>query len=69
MYRASEFTKQGSSMAPLRKRGTDATGRTWRFGQGRFTRRPDQDTAAKFHSARNQAFTTRAEVTGVLMAA
>jgi putative transposase len=34
-----------------------------------FTRRPDQDTAAKFHSARNQAFTNWAEVTGALMAA
>ena len=32
-------------------------------------RRPDQDTAAKFHSARSQAFTTWAEVTGVAMAA
>ena len=31
-------------------------------------RRPNQDTAAKFHSARNQAFDTRAEVTGVVMA-
>jgi hypothetical protein len=34
-----------------------------------FTRRPNQDTAAKFHSARNQAFTNWVEVTGVLMAA
>jgi hypothetical protein len=34
-----------------------------------FARRPNQDTAAKFHSARNQAFTTWAEVTGVAMAA
>jgi putative transposase len=34
-----------------------------------FTRRSNQDTAAKFHSARNQAFTTWAEVTGVAMAA
>ena len=34
-----------------------------------FVRRPNQDTAAKFHSARNQAFTTWAEVTGVAMAA
>ena len=33
-----------------------------------FTRRSNQDTAAKFHSARNQAFTTWAEVTGVAMA-
>jgi putative transposase len=34
-----------------------------------FSRRPDQDTAATFHSARNQAFTTWAEVTDVAMAA
>ncbi len=34
-----------------------------------FSRRPSQDTAAKFHSARNQAFTIWAEVTGVAMAA
>jgi putative transposase len=34
-----------------------------------FTRSADQDTAAKFHSARSQAFTNWAEVTGVLMAA
>jgi putative transposase len=34
-----------------------------------FTRRPSQDTAVKFHTARNQAFTTWAEVTGVAMAA
>ena len=34
-----------------------------------FTRRPSQDTAAKFHSARSQAFTAWAEVTGVAMAA
>jgi putative transposase len=34
-----------------------------------FIRRPDQDTAARFHSARNQAFTNWAEVTGVAMAA
>jgi hypothetical protein len=34
-----------------------------------FSRRPNQDTAAKFHSARNQAFTTWAKVTGVTMAA
>jgi putative transposase len=34
-----------------------------------FSRRPNQDTAAKFRIARNQAFTTRAEVTGVAMAA
>src|SRR5271165_6687536 len=34
-----------------------------------FTRRSNQDTAATFHSDRNQAFTTWAEVTGVAMAA
>src|SRR3954466_6788886 len=34
-----------------------------------FSRRPSQDTAAAFHSDRNQAFTTWAEVTGVAMAA
>jgi putative transposase len=34
-----------------------------------FSRRPNQDTAAKFHAARNQAFKTWAEVTGVAMAA
>jgi putative transposase len=34
-----------------------------------FTRRSNQDTAAKFHTARNQAFTTWTEVTGVAMAA
>src|ERR1700759_2983528 len=34
-----------------------------------FSRRPNQDTAAKFHSARCQAFATWAEVTGVAMAA
>jgi putative transposase len=34
-----------------------------------FSRRPSQDTAATFHSARNQAFTTWAEVTDVAMAA
>jgi putative transposase len=34
-----------------------------------FTRRPSQDTATKFHFARNQAFTTWAQVTGVAMAA
>jgi hypothetical protein len=34
-----------------------------------FTRRPDQDTAAKFQSARNQAFTNWAEITVVAMAA
>jgi putative transposase len=34
-----------------------------------FSRRPNQDTAAKFHSARNQAFDTWAEVTGAAMAA
>src|SRR5208337_1328391 len=34
-----------------------------------FSRRPTQDTAPKFRTARNQAFTTWAEVTGVAMAA
>jgi hypothetical protein len=34
-----------------------------------FSRRPNQDTAAKFRIARCQAFTTWAEVTGVAMAA
>jgi putative transposase len=34
-----------------------------------FSRRPNQDTAVKFHSARNQAFTTWDEVTAVAMAA
>jgi transposase-like protein len=34
-----------------------------------FSRRPNQDTAAKFRIARNQALSTRAEVTGVAMAA
>ena len=34
-----------------------------------FSRRRSQDTAAKFHIARIQAFTTWAEVTGVAMAA
>jgi hypothetical protein len=34
-----------------------------------FCRRPNQDTAAKFHIAHNQAFATWAEVTGVAMAA
>jgi putative transposase len=34
-----------------------------------FSRRPSQDTAAKFHSARSQAFTIWAEVTGVAMVA
>jgi hypothetical protein len=34
-----------------------------------FSRRPDQDTAVEFRSARSQAFTTWAEVTGVAMAA
>jgi hypothetical protein len=32
-------------------------------------RRPSQDAAAKFHSARNKAFTAWVEVTGVAMAA
>jgi putative transposase len=34
-----------------------------------FIRRPNQDTAAKFHIARGHAFTTWTEVTGVSMAA
>jgi len=34
-----------------------------------FSRRRDQDTAAKFRTARRQAFTTWAEATGVAMAA
>jgi hypothetical protein len=34
-----------------------------------FSHRPNQDTATKFHSAHNQAFTTWAEVTGLPMAA
>jgi putative transposase len=34
-----------------------------------FTRRPNQDTAIEFRSARNQAFTSWEEVTGVAMAA
>jgi putative transposase len=34
-----------------------------------FSRRPSQDTAAKFHSARSQAFTIWAEVTGVAIVA
>jgi putative transposase len=34
-----------------------------------FSRRPNQDTAIKFRSARNQAFTAWDEVTGVAMAA
>ena len=34
-----------------------------------FTHRSSQDTAATFHSARNQAFTAWAEITGVAMAA
>ena len=34
-----------------------------------FSRCPNQDTAAKFHSARRQAFATWAEVTGVAIAA
>jgi putative transposase len=33
-----------------------------------FTRHPNQEAAAKIHSARNQAFTTWAEVTSVVMA-
>jgi hypothetical protein len=35
----------------------------------RFSRRPNQATAAKFRTARDQAFTTWAEVAGVAMAA
>jgi putative transposase len=34
-----------------------------------FSRRPNQDTAARFRIARNQAFAAWAEVTGVVMAA
>ncbi len=34
-----------------------------------FSRHPNQDTASKFRIARNQAFTTWAEVAGVAMAA
>ena len=34
-----------------------------------FSRRPNQDTAAKFQSARTHAFTAWAEVTGVAVAA
>ena len=34
-----------------------------------FSRRPSQDTAAKFRIARSQAFTSWTEVTGVAMAA
>jgi putative transposase len=34
-----------------------------------FTRRRDQDTATKFHSARHEAFALWAEATGVAMAA
>jgi len=34
-----------------------------------FSRRPNQDTAAKFRAVRNQAFATWAEVTGVAIAA
>jgi putative transposase len=34
-----------------------------------FSRRPDQDTAATFHSARTQAFATWTEITDVAMAA
>ena len=44
----------------------------WRWGSkiaAHGIYRPDQDTAAKFRSARSQAFTTWAEVTGVAMAA
>jgi putative transposase len=34
-----------------------------------FSRRPNQDTATKFHTARSQAFATWVEITGVAMAA
>jgi putative transposase len=34
-----------------------------------FTRHPNPDTAAKFHSARSQAFLGWAEIIGVVMAA
>jgi hypothetical protein len=34
-----------------------------------FPRRPDQDTIAKFRSARSKAFTMWAEVAGMAMAA
>ena len=34
-----------------------------------FSGRPNQETAAQFRTARNQAFTTWAEVSGVAMAA
>jgi putative transposase len=34
-----------------------------------FSRRPNQDTAAKFHSTRSQAFLAWADVAGVAMAA
>jgi putative transposase len=34
-----------------------------------FSRRPNQDTAAKFRTARSQAFTAWAEAIGVKMAA
>ena len=34
-----------------------------------FSRRPKQDSAAKFHSARSQALVTWTEITGVAMAA
>jgi len=34
-----------------------------------FSRRPNQDTATSFHTARTQAFITWAEITGVVMAA
>ena len=34
-----------------------------------FSRRPNQDTAAKLRAARSQAFNTWAEVTGAAMAA
>jgi putative transposase len=34
-----------------------------------FSRRPNRDTAARFHIARRQGFTTWAEIRGVAMAA
>jgi putative transposase len=34
-----------------------------------FSRRPKQDTAAKFHAARTQAFATWTKITDVAMAA
>ena len=34
-----------------------------------FSRRPNQDTATKFHAARHEAFAIWTEITGVAMAA